>query len=653
MSTGGEVKKAVRTRKESKPTSVAAESLWTDYDADLFKAGCHYQLYNKLGAHIATVNGIQGVSFSVWAPNAKYVSVMGNFNGWNRYSHGMNVRWDSSGIWELFIPELKTGDYYKYYIESHNGYCVEKGDPYATHWETPPATASIVWDLDYKWTDKKWMKERSENSWLNKPLSIYELHIGSWRRKENNMYLTYRDLAEELPTYCKYMGFTHVEFMPVMEHPFYGSWGYQVTGYFAPSSRYGTPQDFMYLIDELHKAGIGVILDWVPSHFPDDEHGLSYFDGTHLYEHDDPRKGFHPEWHSYIFNYSRNEVRSFLISNALYWLDKYHIDGLRVDAVASMLYLDYSRKQGEWLPNEYGGRENLDAIHFLKEFNTATHTYFPDAMTIAEESTAWPGVTHPVASGGLGFDMKWMMGWMHDTLRYFSYDPIYRSHHQNDLTFSIFYAFYEKFVLPLSHDEVVYGKYSMLMKMPGDEWQKFANLRLLYAYMYGTPGAKLLFMGAEIAQQHEWQHDYSLDWHENLNANNKGVQTLLKDLNTLYCNTALYENNFSWEGFEWVDFNDSQNSVISWQRKAKDGSFLVFICNFTPMTRCNYRIGMPKAGYYKELLNSDSHKYNGSDVHNDDVLETSPIAKHGRSHSLSLVLPPLGALVLKWTGSNF
>lgn len=648
-----ELGKPVLKKNNKTSLDIIHTSLWTDYDVNLFKAGCHYQLYNKFGAHIINVNGVQGTCFSAWAPNAKYVSVVGNFNGWNRFTHAMHARWDASGIWEVFIPELQQGEYYKYFIEGYNGYSVEKGDPYAIHWETPPATASVIWDRDFKWSDKKWMKDRTENTWLGKPLSIYELHIGSWRRKENGTYLTYRDLAAELPPYLNYMGFTHVELMPIMEHPFYGSWGYQITGYFAPSSRYGTPQDFMYLVNELHKAGIGVILDWVPSHFPSDEHGLAYFDGTHLYEHADPCKGFHPEWNSYIFNYSRNEVRAFLISNALYWLDKYHIDGLRVDAVASMLYLDYSRKEGKWEPNEFGGRENLEAVSFLKEFNTAVHARFPDVMTIAEESTSWPGVTHPVASGGLGFDMKWMMGWMHDTLKYFSYDPIYRSYHQNNLTFSIYYAFFEKFVLPLSHDEVVYGKYSLIKKMPGDEWQQFANLRLLYAYMYGTPGAKLLFMGGEIAQQHEWRHDYSLDWHENHAPNNTGIQLLLKDLNALYKNAALHDNDFSPLGFEWLDFNDTSNCVVSWQRKAKNGAFLLFVCNFTPVVRTNYRIGMPKAGYYIEVMNSDDSKYNGSNVRNEGKLETAPIARHGKTHSLSLTLPPLAALVLEWAGSNF
>ncbi|HRO41645.1 MAG TPA: 1,4-alpha-glucan branching protein GlgB [Flavipsychrobacter sp.] len=543
-------------------------SLLTDFDIELFKAGKHFHLYNKLGAHVAEHRGVKGTYFAVWAPNAKYVSVVGSFNGWNRGAHKMQVRWDGSGIWEGFVPQVGKGDYYKYYIESHSGFSVEKGDPYAFHWETPPATASVVWNLDFKWTDNNWMKERSRQHALSKPISVYEVHLGSWRKTEDNRFLTYREMAIELPAYCKQMGFTHVELMPVMEHPFFGSWGYQITGYFAPSSRFGTPQDFMYLVNELHKANIGVLLDWVPSHFPSDEHGLAYFDGTHLYEHPDPRKGFHPDWNSYIFNYGRSEVRAFLISNALYWLDKYHIDGLRVDAVASMLYLDYSRNHGEWEPNENGGRENLDSIYFLREFNNSVHLFHPDTITIAEESTAFPGVTHPIDAGGLGFDMKWMMGWMHDTLYYFAKDPVYRNHHHGQLIFSIVYAFLERFMLPLSHDEVVYGKGSLINKMPGDNWQQFANLRLLFAYMYGHPGAKMIFQGGEFAQRHEWRHDFSLDWHESEDAPNKGIQQLVADLNALYrSQPALYERNFTWEGFEWIDFNDTTNSVIAWLRK--------------------------------------------------------------------------------------
>lgn len=642
-----------KTKAEPHTSTDSFVSLWTDFDIDLFKSGKHYKLYEKMGSHIIATNGQEGTYFSVWAPNARYVSVVGNFNGWNRGRHPMSVRWDSSGIWEVFIPAIGQGEYYKYFIESHDGHQVEKNDPYANHCETPPATASVVWPRDYKWTDKKWQKEHQKPNWLDKPLSIYELHIGSWRRHaEDGSFLTYRELAAELPAYCKYIGFTHVEFMPVTEHPFYGSWGYQVTGYFAPSSRYGTPQDFAALVDALHNEGIGVILDWVPSHFPGDEHGLYNFDGSHLYEHEDHRKGYHPDWKSYIFNYGRNEVRSFLISSAIYWLEQFHVDGLRVDAVASMLYLDYSRTDGEWVPNEFGGREHLEVVSFLKEFNEAVHTFCPAALTIAEESTSWPGVTHPSEQGGLGFDLKWMMGWMHDTLRYFGYDPVYRSYHQNEITFNIHYAFTEKFVMPLSHDEVVYGKHSMLNKMPGDDWQKYANLRLLYSYMYGQPGAKLIFMGGEFGQAHEWRHDYSLDWDENNNPLNTGVQTLLKDLNALYHDPRMSENNYSPAGFEWIDFNDSSNSVISWIRKSYDGKMLIFICNFTPVVRNNYRIGMPQQGYYKEVLNSDDAKYSGSNAQNDNVIETAPIARHGRSHSLSLTLPPLATLVLEWTGES-
>ena len=564
----------------------------------------------------------------------------------------MSIRWDGSGIWETFVADVAQGTYYKYYVEAYNGHSAEKADPYAMHSETPPHTASVVWNTEFKWTDKKWLAARTKNNWLAQPMSIYELHIGSWRRNAEGNFLTYRALAEQLPGYCKYMGFTHVEFMPVMEHPFYGSWGYQITSYFAPSSRFGTPEDLMYLINELHNAGIAVLLDWVPSHFPVDEHGLGYFDGTHLYEHADPRKGFHPDWKSFIFNYKRTEVRSFLISNALFWLEKYHIDGLRVDAVASMLYLDYSRNPGEWLPNEYGGRENLESADFLREFNEAVHSDFPDVITIAEESSAWPGVTHPVSTGGLGFDLKWMMGWMHDTLQYFSLDPIYRSYHLHSLVFNIHYIFDEKFVLPLSHDEVVHGKYSMINKMPGDEWQKFANLRLLYGYMFGTPGAKLLFMGDEFAQNHEWQHDHSLDWHENNMPQHTGVQLLLRDLNTLYHQAPLHDNSYTHEGFEWIDFNDTSNSVLSWIRKSNSGSSFIIICNFTPVVQHNYRIGVPTPGYYSEVINTDDVKYGGSGVRNTG-LETAPIPRHNHTHSLSLVLPPLGMMILKWDAANF
>lgn len=624
----------------------------TGYDVDLFRSGKHYHIYNKLGAHVREDAGIPVTHFAVWAPNATAVSVVGNFNGWDRDAHPFSPREDGSGIWEGAIPNVGRGELYKYFIRSQNGYEVEKGDPYAVYWETPPRTASVVWDLEFEWNDQSWLEKRKTPA-LNGPVSIYELHLGSWRRihEEEGRWMTYRELAQELPEYCLFMGFTHVEFLPVMEHPFYGSWGYQVTGYFAPTSRYGTPQDFMFLINALHEAGIGVILDWVPSHFPTDEHGLGYFDGSHLYEHSDPRQGFHPDWKSAIFNYGRHEVKSFLISNALYWLDKFHIDGLRVDAVASMLYLDYSRKEGEWIPNRYGGRENLEAIDFLREFNAAVHQSFPDVLTIAEESTAWPGVTHPISSGGLGFDLKWMMGWMHDSLSYFQKDAVYRSYHQGQIAFSTHYAFSERFVLPLSHDEVVHGKRSLLRKMPGDEWQQFANLRLLYAYMYGHPGAKLLFMGGEFGQNHEWRHDYSLDWNENKHPLHEGIQRLVKDLNNFYqTEPALYERNFSGEGFEWIDHQDATNSVLAWTRKGTSPSDqLLFIANFTPVVRENYRIGVGKPGYYEEVFNSDNLRYGGADVISLEEIESYPIPKHGHPHSVPLTLPPLAVIVLKYS----
>jgi 1,4-alpha-glucan branching enzyme len=639
------------------PTTVSETkwfSLFSDEDILLFKAGKHRKLFDKLGAHLVEHNGVKGTYFALWAPNAKYVGVIGNFNGWQKGANPMQVRWDSSGIWECFIPGLASAEYYKYFIASNSGYEVEKGDPYAFHWENPPHTGSVTWDLSYDWSDAAWMAERKNINALQKPMSIYELHLGSWRRKDAelpNQFLTYRELAAELPAYCNYMNFTHVEFMPVMEHPFYGSWGYQIVGFYAPSSRYGTTQDFMFLIDQLHQAGIGVILDWVPSHFPTDEHGPGYFDGTHLYEYEDPRRGFHPDWKSFIFNLGRNEVRAFLISNAVYWLEKYHIDGLRVDAVASMLYLDYSRNEGEWLPNIYGGRENLESISFLQEFNEVVHELHPDVFTVAEESTSWPGVTHPVAQGGLGFDMKWMMGWMHDTLGYLQNPTVYRKYHQGQLTFSLVYAFSEKFMLPLSHDEVVYGKGSLINKMPGDNWQQFANLRLLYGYMYGHPGAKMIFMGGEFAQRHEWQHDFSLDWHENNNPDHHGIQRVVRDLNKLYKDhPALYENNFTADGFEWINADDAEHSVISWIRKDKSGGEqLIFVANFSSMVWSNYRVGVPKMGFYTELFNTDNLHYGGSDQLNNAVLETSPIPYNRRTHSLSLTLPPLGMVILKFT----
>jgi len=626
-------------------------SLFTDFDIYLFKEGNHFNAYNKLGSHIIEIDGQRGTYFAVWAPNAEKVYVIGDFNGW-QLSHPLALRWDGSGIWEGFIPGVDRGTKYKYHILSKYGYQLEKGDPYAFFWETPPKTASIVWDLEYKWCDEEWMKNRYKFNSLSSPISIYEVHLGSWRRvpEEGNRFLTYRELAEWLPEYVKEMGFTHVEFLPVMEHPFYGSWGYQTIGYFAPTSRYGTPQDFMYLIDRLHQYGIGVILDWVPSHFPDDGHGLSFFDGTYLYEHQDPKKGYHPHWHSYIFNHGRLEVRNFLISSAVFWLEKYHVDGLRVDAVASMLYLDYGRAPGEWIPNKYGGKENLEAIEFIRRLNETVYEKFPDTQTIAEESTAWPLVTRPTYLGGLGFGMKWNMGWMHDTLRYFSMDPIYRKYHHGELTFSIWYAFSENFVLPLSHDEVVYGKGSLLNKMPGDKWQKFANLRLLFGYMYSHPGKKLLFMGGEFAQWDEWYHEGSLHWHLLEYPEHQGIQRWIKDLNNLYkTEPALHELDFDGAGFEWIDFTDAEQSIISFLRKGRNPEDVILVvCNFTPVPRFNYRIGIPFRGYWKEILNSDSELYGGSNCGNKGGVWAEEISMHGKPYSLSLTLPPLGVLFLKW-----
>ncbi|HQA04379.1 MAG TPA: 1,4-alpha-glucan branching protein GlgB [Thermodesulfovibrio thiophilus] len=627
-------------------------SLFTDFDIYLFKEGNYFNAYEKLGSHIIDLNGTIGTYFAVWAPNAKQVSVMGDFNNWNKESHPLTARWDNSGIWEGFIPGIEKGTKYKYYIVSRYGYLLEKGDPYAFFWETPPATASFVWDLEYKWNDEAWMKNRAKNNNLNSPISIYEMHLGSWKRvpEEGNRFLTYREMALWLVEYLKEMGFSHVEFLPIMEHPFYGSWGYQTVGYFAPTSRYGTPQDFMYLIDQLHQNGIGVILDWVPSHFPDDGHGLSFFDGTYLYEHQDRKKGYHPHWHSYIFNYGRNEVRNFLISSAIFWLEKYHVDALRVDAVASMLYLDYGRNEGEWIPNKYGGKENLEAIGFIKQMNETIYERYPDTQTIAEESTAWPMVSKPVYLGGLGFGMKWNMGWMHDTLEYFSKDPIYRKYHHNKLTFSIWYAFSENFILSLSHDEVVYGKGSLLTKMSGDDWQKFANLRLLYGYMYAHPGKKLLFMGGEIAQRDEWYHEKSLDWHLLEYESHRAIQRWVKDLNNIYRNElALHELDCEPSGFEWIDFNDSIHSVISFLRKGKNSkNIILVVCNFTPVPRFNYILGVPENGYWKEILNSDSEVYGGSNHGNIGGVEASMTPSHGRPYSISVTVPPLGLIFFKW-----
>ncbi|SEM80551.1 1,4-alpha-glucan branching protein GlgB [Nitrosomonas marina] len=627
-------------------------TLLTEGDIYLFRQGTHARLYDKLGAHQIVHKNQQGTFFAVWAPNAQSVSVIGDFNNWSTDAHPLKMRRDDSGVWEGFIPGLLSGTVYKYHIASrYHGYRVDKGDPFAFCWETPPKTASKTWDIDYEWNDADWMNNRKAVNDLDAPLSIYEMHLGSWRRQveDDNRPLNYRELARWLPEYMREMNFTHVEFLPVTEHPFYGSWGYQTTGYFSPTARYGTPQDFMYLVDCLHQQGIGVILDWVPSHFPDDAHGLHYFDGTYLFEHADPKRGYHPEWQSYIFNYGRHEVRAFLISSALFWLDKYHIDGLRVDAVASMLYLDYGRREGEWTPNQHGGNEDLDAVSFLRSLNEAVYRDYPGVQTIAEESTAWPAVSRPTYVGGLGFGMKWNMGWMHDTLTYFSKDPIYRKHHHNQLTFSLWYAFNENFLLPFSHDEVVHGKGSMIGKMPGDDWQKFANLRALYGYMYGHPGKKLLFMGSEFAQWSEWNHDRSLEWELLQYSPHRGIQDWLKDLNHFYRNeAALYEQDFASEGFEWVDCNDWEESTISFIRSAKrSGDVILAVCNFTPIPRMNYRVGVPRGGWWREVLNSDATQYGGSGHGNLGGVEAAPVSVHGRSHSLMLSLPPLATLFFK------
>jgi 1,4-alpha-glucan branching enzyme len=626
-------------------------SLLTDFDIHLFKTGKHFRLFEKLGAHRATFKGSTGTYFGVWAPNARSVSVIGNFNHWSDGQHKLNPRWDESGIWEGFFPGIDNGEAYKYAINANSGEYLEKADPFAFYAEVPPQTASVVWEPVHEWKDQSWMEARKKETHKPRPYSVYEIHYGSWRRKwdDGNRSLSYKEMAHELVAYVKELGFTHVEFLPIMEHPFFGSWGYQLTGYFAPTSRFGPPEDFMTLVDALHQGGIGVILDWVPSHFPGDAHGLYKFDGTHLYEHADPRKGFHPDWSSYIYNYGRSEVRSFLISNALFWLDRYHIDGLRVDAVASMLYLDYSRKAGEWIPNAYGGNENIEAIQFLKEFNEVVYANFPDTITIAEESTAWPGVSKPTYLGGLGFGQKWMMGWMHDTLDYFKKDPVHRRFHQNEITFSVMYAFTENFMLPLSHDEVVHGKGSLLGRMPGDEWRRFANLRLLFSYMFTHPGTKLVFMGGEFGQTSEWNHDRSLDWDLTRFDFHKGIQFLFKDLNALYkAEPALYQFQFEARGFEWVDYADRDNSVIIYLRKAeKKEDTLVVICSFTPEVRHAYRVGVPVRGTWSEIFNSDQSLYGGGGVLNQGLLYTAPVKYHDKDYSISLALPPLSVSVLK------
>ena len=631
--------------------NVEPYSRFTDFDIGLFKSGRHYKLYEKFGSHVIEFQGVIGTYFAVWAPNAQYVAVIGNFNGWNRGSHSLNPRWDASGIWEGFIPHVGNGETYKYYIKASTGEDLEKSDPFALRWELPPHTASIVADTYYEWQDKDWMANRYQHNGLDKPYSVYEMHVGSWARNHESpdVFLNYRQLAEKLVPYIQEMGFTHVEFMPIMEHPYYPSWGYQISGFYAASSRYGTPQDLMYLIEKLHEAKIGVILDWVPSHFPGDAHALYNFDGTHLYEHADVRKGFHPDWKSYIFNYGRNEVRAFLISNAIFWLERFHIDGLRVDAVASMLYLDYSRKHGEWETNIYGRNENLEAISFLKEFNEAVYSHFPDTQTIAEESTSFTGVSRPVYTGGLGFGMKWMMGWMHDSIKYFQEDPINRKYHHNQITFSLIYAFTENFMLPFSHDEVVYGKGSMLRKMPGDEWQQFANLRLLYSYMFTHPGTKLLFMGAEFGQGVEWNFEKSLEWYVLQYPNHNGIKETVKALNHLYrSEPALYEKGFEGSGFEWVDGGNANDSVLIFNRKGYNASDdLVVVLNMTPITRHGFRVGVPSTGKWKEIFNSDAQNFWGSGVSNPEPLSSEFVNWHGRENSISITIPPLAASIFK------
>jgi 1,4-alpha-glucan branching enzyme len=631
----------------------AVSLLLTDDDLHLFNEGTHVRLYERLGAHLVRANGTAGTYFAVWAPNAERVAVIGDFNGWNDAVHPLRPR-GQSGLWDRFVPDVGAGTRYKYRIHSRaRGYRVDKADPVAFASEAPPRTASVVCDLDHAWGDHEWMATRHQRQHLGAPLAIYEVHLGSWRRapEDPHRLLGYRELAAPLAKYARETGFTHVELLPVMEHPFYGSWGYQTTGYFAPSARYGHPTDLMYLIDHLHQQGLGVILDWVPSHFPGDEHGLAFFDGTHLYEHADARQGFHPDWKSFIFNYGRNEVRSFLLSSALFWLDRYHADGLRVDAVASMLYLDYSRAPGEWVPNVHGGRENLDAIGFLRQLNETVYRYHPDVQTIAEESTAWPMVSRPTYVGGLGFGLKWDMGWMHDTLEYLAHDPIHRRYHHTELTFRMLYAFAEHFVLPLSHDEVVHEKRSLIAKMPGDVWQQFANLRLLFGYLYTQPGKKLLFMGGEFGQWAEWNHDRSLDWHLLGDARHRGLQRWVRDLNTAYRGEpALHALDCEPGGFTWVDCHDVAQSVLTYLRRDRSGAVIVVGCNFTPVPRHDYRIGVPGGGYWTEILNSDATLYGGSGQGNFGGLHAAPTPWHGHPHSIEATLPPLALVAFRGRG---
>jgi 1,4-alpha-glucan branching enzyme len=631
----------------------AVPSILSDFDRYLLGSGQHRRLYERLGAQVRSVGNAVGVNFAVWAPNARAVQVIGDFNDWDGRKHGM--KGSDSGVWEIFIPEAKAGHCYKYRVLTCHGYWVDKSDPVGFAAELPPMTASIVSDLNtYQWNDTQWMERRRNSDVLSQPMSIYEVHLGSWMQggDRSHGWFSYQELAHRLVEYCKQMHFTHIELMPVSEHPFTGSWGYQTVGYFAATSRYGTPQDFMYFVDYCHQHDIGVILDWVPAHFPRDAHGLAEFDGTALYEHGDPRQGEHPDWGTKIFNYGRNEVRNFLIANGLFWLDRYHIDGLRVDAVASMLYLDYSRKHGEWVPNQYGGRENLEALHFLREFNAIVHEDHPGALTIAEESTAWPGVSRPVADGGLGFSLKWNMGWMNDTLRYFHNDPIHRKYHHNELTFSLIYAFTENFTLPLSHDEVVHGKGALLSQMPGDMWQKFANLRLLYSYMWTHPGKKLLFMGGEIGMWNEWNHDRGVEWSLLDFDTHRGVQRCVADLNRIVIeNPALHQCDFGHEGFEWVDCMNSEDSILSYLRKSGSDDPLILVCsNFTPVVRSGYRVGVPKSGFWREIFNSDAAIYGGSNVGNFPGVQSSGHGHHGRPDSLSIHLPPLGVSVFRYEG---
>jgi 1,4-alpha-glucan branching enzyme len=627
--------------------------LLTEFDLYLMGEGRHYDAYEKLGAHIKTVDGISGVHFAVWAPSARRLSVVGDFNRWDGRVNPMRYR-GSSGIWELFIPELGPGTIYKYEIVGpHDTVLPLKADPYAFASELRPNTGSVVAQIDtHHWNDSDWLNQRVHKNWLESPITVYEVHLGSWRRipEDHNRWLSYRELADQLIPYVKDLGYSHIELLPIMEHPYDGSWGYQTLGYFAATSRFGSPSDFMEFVDRCHQAGLGVFLDWTPAHFPRDAHGLAQFDGTHLYEHADPRQGSHPDWGTLVYNYGRNEVQNYLLSNALFWLDKFHIDGLRVDAVASMLYLDYSRKHGEWIPNRYGGRENLEAIDFFRRLNEVTHLRFPGVLTIAEESTSWPSVSRPTYLGGLGFSLKWNMGWMNDTLHYFSKNPIYRRYEHNKLTFSLLYAFSENFMLPFSHDEVVHGKNSLLHKMPGDMWQQFANLRVLFAYQYAHPGKKLLFMGQEFGQRHEWSEAHSLDWHLLQHQSHQGIQRLVRDLNHLLSSeAALHQVDFDWQGFEWIDANDSDNSVYSFIRRGKDPDDLIIaVINATPVVRYGYRIGVPRPGHYTEILNTDAATYGGSNVGNLGGMNADEHAWMGRRHSLPITLPPLAAIFLKW-----